>query len=44
MFLIQNFTTKKSVRFKSGAYGGDPYRTDGKFSSVRFRYYIPVPY
>lgn len=33
MFLIPNFTTKKSVQFKSGVYSGDPYRTDWK---IRF--------
>ncbi len=34
MFLIPNSTIDRVVRYNTGAYGGDPYRTDGKFGSV----------
>ena len=40
MFLIPIFITDKSVRYKSGVYGGDPYRTSGinQFGTVQVLY------
>lgn len=33
MFLTPNSIIDREVRYNTGAYGGDPYRTDGK---IRF--------
>ena len=40
MFLIPIFITDKSVRYKSGVYGGVPYRTTGinQFGTVQVLY------
>lgn len=40
MFLIPIFITNKSVRYKSGVYGGDLYRTTGinQFGTVQVLY------
>jgi hypothetical protein len=40
MFLIPIFITDKSVRYKSGVYGGTPYQTTGinQFGTVQVLY------